>query len=55
MAKGVRLKDGMASGDKRSMKTALQNSRITFYFVTISYHMSYICILSFASESSYKK
>ena len=46
MAKGVRLKDGMASGDKRSMKTALQNSRITFYFVTFSYCLSYICIVS---------
>ena len=46
MAKGVRLKKGMASGDKQSIKTTQQNSRITFHFVTISYRLYYICIAS---------
>ena len=43
MAKGVRLKNGMASGDKQNIKNTQQNYRITFHFVTFSYCLYYIC------------
>ena len=55
MAKGVRLKNGMASGDKRSLKNS--STKLYNHFSFCNNFLLYVLYLylSFASESSYKK
>lgn len=55
MAKGVRLKDGTASRDKRSMKN--RSAKLYNHFSICNNFLPSVLYLyiSFASESSYKK